>query len=502
MRGRLEWKRDVVPLLPFFAIAIASGTLTTWVEYRFMGAEATDFSLPLVDRCLIAGRAVWFYFYKLLWPADLIFIYPRWHMDATAVWQYLFPAAFLLTFVLFWKLRGRSRGPLAVLLYFAGTLFPILGFFNIYFTRYSFVADHFQYLASLAPIAAAAALVAKATGGLKESLRRPALVLLSGALLSVLFLLSWKQSGMYSDIETLYRTTIARNDNCALAHNNLGLLLMERGRTDEAMTHCLKALDIDPKFGDAHYNVGLLLARMGREDEAIAHYFRALELDANHAKTHNNLASLFEKRGRPDEAMIHYQNALQLDPNHIEAHNNLGALLAKMGRTDEAMFHFARVLEINPNYSDAHFNLGMLAARMRRSDEAMAHYQMALELNPAHAKSHNGLGALLAQTGRPNEAMAHLQRALAINPNYADAHFNLGFLLVEMGRGDEAAAHFRKAMQFNPDAIATLKDRALALARQGQSAAAASVLKRALALAQAVGDTAETQVIAGVIEKI
>ena len=118
---------------------------------------AADFNFAFIDRCLIAGRAVWFYLYKLLWPANLIFIYPRWNIDAAVVWQYLFPAAFLLAAVLFWGLRNRSRAPLAVLLYFAVTLFPALGFFNVYPFRYSFVADHFQYLACIGPIAAAAA---------------------------------------------------------------------------------------------------------------------------------------------------------------------------------------------------------------------------------------------------------------------------------------------------------------------------------------------------------
>ena len=502
MRGRIEWKRDVVPLLPFFAIGIASGVLTTWVERKFMGAQGTDFGLTPVDRCLIAGRAVWFYLYKLVWPANLIFIYPRWHIDATVVWQYLLPLALLLTAVLFWKLRSRSRAPLAVLLYFAGMLFPVLGFFNIYFTRYAFVADHFQYLAAIGPITAAAALIVKGTGLLNERGRRLAKPLLYGMVLSIPFLLTWKQSGMYSDVETLYRTTIARNNNCALAHNNLGLLLMDKGRTDEAMTHCLKALEADPKLGDAHYNVGLLLAKMGRVEEAMAHYLKALELNADHAKTHNNLGSLLEKQGRVDEAMIHYQKALEANPNHAEARNNLGALLARSGRLDKAMAHFLRVLEINPNQRDAQYNLGILLAKMGRVDEATRHFRKILELDPSHAKSHNYIGVLLAQLGRTDEAMPHFLKALEINPNYGDAHFNLGFLLADMGRGDEAIAHFRKAVEIDPDAIGTLRDRALALAQRGQLTGAASLLKRALALAESVGDEAQAKTIAQILGRL
>jgi hypothetical protein len=205
-RGRIGWKRDVAPLLPFFAIGIISGLFTAWVERRFIiGVAGGEFNLAFIDRCLIAGRAVWFYLYMLLWPTNLIFIYPRWHIDAAAVWQYLFPAAFLLAAVLFWKLRNRTRALLTVLLYFTITLFPALGFFNVYPFRYSFVADHFQYLASIGPIAAGAACIVQGTGLLQERLRRPTLRLFCGMLLSVLFLLTWNQSRMYSDAETLRR---------------------------------------------------------------------------------------------------------------------------------------------------------------------------------------------------------------------------------------------------------------------------------------------------------
>ncbi|MGA2508301.1 MAG: tetratricopeptide repeat protein [Chitinispirillaceae bacterium] len=411
-RGSIAWKRDVAPLLPFFAIGIISGLFTAWVERRFVGAAGSEFSFTFVERCLIAGRAVWFYLYKLLWPANLIFIYPRWHIDAAAVWQYLFPAAILLAAVLFWKLRRRSRAPLATLLYFTIILFPALGFFNVNFFRISFVADHFQYLACIGPIAAAAACIVQGTGLLRERLRRPVQPLLCGMLLSVLFILSWQQSGMYTYAETLYRTTVTRNDNCWLAHNNLGLLLMNRGRTDEAMAHYQKALEINPNYGDAHYNLGILLEKMGRTDEAMAHLLKTLELD----------------------------------PNYADAHNNLGLLLMNMGRTDEAMAHLLKALEINPTNGYAHYNLGILLADVGRTYEAMAHYQKALELNPNHADAHNNLGALLAKMGRTDEAIAHYRKALEINPDAITPFQNLVFAFVQKGQWTDAALVLQNAL--------------------------------------------------------
>ena len=123
-RGRLSWRRDVLPLLPFFSLGAAAGLVTAWVERTIGGAQGTAFNFTIVERCLIAGQAVWFYLGKLVWPADLIFIYPRWHVSQAVWWQYLFPLAALVLLAVCWRLRRRWRGPLAGLLFFAGTLFP------------------------------------------------------------------------------------------------------------------------------------------------------------------------------------------------------------------------------------------------------------------------------------------------------------------------------------------------------------------------------------------
>jgi tetratricopeptide (TPR) repeat protein len=419
-RGSIAWKRDVVPLLPFFAIGIMAGLFTAWVERRYAGAVGSEFNLAFIDRCLIAGRAVGFYLYKLLWPVDLVFIYPRWHIDALAAWQYLFPAAFLLLAVLFWQLRSRSRAPLTVLLYFAVTLFPALGFVNIYSFRYSFVADHFQYLASIGPITAAAACIVQGTGLLKKRLRRPLQPLLSVMLLSVLLLLTWRQSGMYSDAETLYRTTITRNDNCCLAYNNLGLLLAEMGRTDEAMAHFRKALELNPNYADAHNNLGLLLAETGRTDEAMAHFLKALELNPNYADAHYNTGILLSDMGRPGEATNHYQKTLEINSNYDEAHYNLGLLLAEMGRTDEAMAHYKKVLEINPHHANAHNNLGILLVDRGLIDEATAHFQKALEINSDDIGALRNLSFSLEQKGQWTDAISVLKRALALAKSAGD----------------------------------------------------------------------------------
>jgi hypothetical protein len=161
-RGRIGWKRDVRPLAPWLAIGAAAGYLTAWVERHYIGAQGADFSLNAVERCLVAGRALWFYFGKLVWPSPLIFVYPRWTIDAGALWQYAFPLSVAAAAVPLFLAARRSRGPLAAFLLYAGTLFPALGFLNVYPFVFSYTADHFQYLAMLAVIVPASAFATSA----------------------------------------------------------------------------------------------------------------------------------------------------------------------------------------------------------------------------------------------------------------------------------------------------------------------------------------------------
>ena len=148
-RGAISWKADVRPLLPWFVFGAAVGLFTAWVERAYIGAQGSDFNLSLVERCLLAGRVVCFYLGRLIWPTNLVFIYPRWTVDASAAWQYSFPLGLLAAIAALWLGRRRGRGPLAAALFFVGTLFPVLGFVNVYPFIFSFVADHFQYLAAM-----------------------------------------------------------------------------------------------------------------------------------------------------------------------------------------------------------------------------------------------------------------------------------------------------------------------------------------------------------------
>jgi hypothetical protein len=196
-RGRLRW-RDVLALLPLFILAVGSGLMTVWVEKAHVGAEGEDWALSPVARCLVAGRALWFYVAKLVWPSQLTFIYPRWHIDTGAWWQYLFPLTAAAFMAILWLLRRRiGTGPLAAVLFFAGTLAPVLGFVNFYFMRLSFVADHLQYLPSIGLLVLAAALISRALQPMRRgpSWARPVMA----CVLIVLGTVTWTRGLVYRD---------------------------------------------------------------------------------------------------------------------------------------------------------------------------------------------------------------------------------------------------------------------------------------------------------------
>lgn len=446
-RGRLSLKRDVAPLIPFFIAGIGAGLLTAWVEREILHAQGGEYNYSVIERFLIAGRAFWFYLGKLIWPVDLAFFYPAWHVSQTVSWQYLFPAAALLLLGgLVWR---HWRGPLAALLFFAGTLFPALGFFNVYPFRYSLVADHFQYLASLGPFV----LVASAITAVAKLLHKSKLLLASIRAMLLLFLgvLTWQQCGMYANNDSLWEQTYRLNSESWMAHNYFGIKNLQQGQFDQAMDQFHKALEIKPNYVDAADNLGLALLQKGRPDEAIIQFHKALEISPGDAEVCNNLAAALLQVGNTNEAISYCQLALRGKPDYADAQFNWGIALFGEGNVDDALGHFQKALEINPEYAQAHAHAGMILSQKGRADEALAHFQKALEIKPDNADAHFYLGNLLRQKGRQDEAMMHFRKALEINPSYADAHLNLGNMLLQTGNVDEAIAHFQQALRLNPE---------------------------------------------------
>jgi len=392
-RGRIGW-RELAALVPFGVLGLAAGALTAWMEMRYVGASGAAWALSPAARVLVAGRALWFYAAKLVWPTDLAFVYPRWTIDPGVWWQWLFPfGACVAVGLLVIGRRRLGRGPLVAVLYFAGTLVPALGFFDLYPMRYTFVADHFQYLASIGPIGLLVAVAAVPLA------RRPrALRPLAGTLLVVLGVLVWRQAEIYRSAETLWRDTLARNPSAWIAHNNLGLVLMGEGKLGEAGEHIREALRLARNLWEVHNNLGRVLLQEGRLAEAGEQFRKALRLARDPSVKKASVALV---------------------------HNNLGLVLFDEGRLTEAGEHFQEAVRLWPEYPDALYNLGNVLAMQGKPAEAEADFEQVLRLDELHAAAHNSLGNVLVMQGRREEGIRHYRRALELSPDYADARRNL-----------------------------------------------------------------------------
>lgn len=393
-RSPIGWRR-LAQVAPFVALGLAMGLVTIWWERYHQGTQGALFSMGLLERLLVACHALWFYAGKLLWPVELTFSYPRWTISAASLLDYgwLFATVALSAAIYFFRRRtGRSIEVAA--LFFAATLSPVLGFIMLYTFRFSFVADHYQYLACIGPIALAAACSARLE--VLSSAKSWLKATVYGILLLTLGALTWKQAQVYRDPETLWVDTLKKNPNSWMAHSNLGTVLLKLGRVGEAIAHYKKALEIDPNYAAGHNNLGNAFLRIGQLDESLAHLQKALEIDPAYPEAHNNLGNTFVQMGRLEEAIAHYRKAVERDPKYVEAYNNLGAAFLQIGHAEESLAHLRKALEIDPENGEVHNNLGNTFLRLRQLDEAITHYRSALEINPVNVNAQNNMAWLLA----------------------------------------------------------------------------------------------------------
>ena len=485
--GAAWWRRDRIGRqdirrsVPFFGAALILGLVSIWFQTHVaIGHDAvrTD---NFRSRLAGAGWAVWFYFYRTVLPINLIPVYPRWHIDPTDALSYLPGILLVSAFAVFWVFRRSWGRPfLFGLGYAVLLLFPTLGFVNIYFFRYSLVADHWQYFSIIGPIALASVTLVK----LSEFLPRKIILKLLSAcvLFAIAGGMTWKQAGVYLNSETLWTTTLAKNPDCFVAHNDVGLMLFRRGKVDGAISQYQQAIKINPQFAEARYNLGIAYMQKGDLDEAINQYQRALLINPGYAQAQNNLGGALLKEGRAAEAIAHLERTLQLNPENVEAEYNLGNALLETGAVDEAIACFQKALQLNPDDPQIHNDLGNALLQKGDVDQAIARFQKSLSLDPGNAPALYNLGNALLQKGNVDGAIADYQKALETKPDYADAENNLGSALLQRGEAGAAILHFQKALQLNPNDPQIHNNLGSALLQQGGAGDAIAQFQAALQL--------------------
>ena len=447
--GRIT-RTDLTRLAPFFAVAFA----VTAADLAFYASRAAPLALgySLVERVLIAARALWFYAGKLLWPTDLAVIYPLWEISAAdpAAWTYVLGAAVLAGLLWFGR-RRLGRGPLAGALFFAVTLSPVLGFVDYGYMQFSLVADRFQYLAGLGVLAVLVGAAAHGAGRLRVGPRR---VAASGvaAVLALLGALTWFQARIYRDQLTFFSHIIAHNPDARSAHLNLVPVLADAGRLDEALAAARIAVERRPDSANAHKNLGSVLMLLERFDEAAAALRDALELDPRSHSARVDLGETLRKRSRYGEAIEMFGKALEADPDLAAGHAGLGLALFDSERHEEALAALKRALALDPNAAgEISLFAGRAARESGRLAAAAGHFRRAAALHPRDAALLNELSDLLMAQGRRGEAEQYRRRALEARPNALAGLHVAAEQLRQAGRHEEAMASYREALRIDPD---------------------------------------------------
>ena len=529
MRGKIRW-RDTPALAPFALISVVASVWTIWEQRFHARAVGPDWTQTFPERLIIAGKAIWFYLGKLVWPHPLIFIYPRWNVDSSKIVACLPLMAAMAALITLWFFREQwGRALFFAAAYYVISLFPVLGFFSVYFFRYSFVSDHFQYLASMGPLALAGAGIAALLGRFcempTEFVSRPDAVprsgstiasrrwrlVLSGALCGILLVslgfLTWRQTAEYHNLFALYTATLQKNPRCWMAHYNLGIVLSEHGEANQAMEHYEQAIALRPDYAEAHYNLGRLLVEHGQLNDAIAHYERAAAINPADAEAQNNLGVTLFGIGRTDDAIAHYEKALEIRSDYAEASCNLANALIAKEDFDGAIARYKTCLAAIPDREEAQYNLAGALLRTGRTDEAIVEYQKVLQMHPESADSHANLGIAWLTKGRVRDAMAEYTKALQISPENLAALSNLAWLLATspdptLRNGSEAvrlAERADSASSRSDKHPTVLRILAAAYAEAGQFSEAKETAQHALEAANIQGNTTLAEALQGEI---
>jgi protein O-mannosyl-transferase len=513
--GKRQW-RDVLWLVPFFAVSLVAGGWTIWEQKVNSMASGPDWNHGLASRFMIAGKVPWFYLGKLLWPHPLVFIYPRWDVNDLGFIHWLpLVGTVAVIVVLWWARETRAKPLFLAVMIFGVSLFPVLGLFDVFFFKYSFVGDHFQYLASMGLLGAAGAAIA--WGAQRVAAKVPHLETVAAVvLLGLLGALTLKQTGIYLTREALWRDTVNRNPHAWIGQMNLGSEYMSTGRPALAIPHFQASVQLRPGDGLSEANWGGALVQLGKAAEAIPHLEAAVRLMPNLAEAYSSLGLALGAVGRTADAIAQFETALRLKPRFEGALLNLCNLLAQTGRTNEALQRMTAALREEPRSATYHRSIGILLKHAGQRDPAIDYFRAAVQLNPSDFDSLHALLELFIQkgqypqaieigasalrlrpdsaachylvanalllSGRAKEAIPHYEQTLRLQPNNLDARSNLGSALYQSGRAADAVPHYVAVAQAQPKAAGPRNNLASALMQAGQLPGAIQQYREALSL--------------------
>ncbi|MFC1590639.1 tetratricopeptide repeat protein, partial [Candidatus Omnitrophota bacterium] len=500
---------------PFFALGVMSALNTVFIETFKVGAKGAEFTLTFWERIILSGRVFWFYLYKLCVPLKFMFFYPRWNVDAAEWWQWIFtPLALALLAALFLLQKKIGRGAFTLLAFYAISLFPALGFINVYPMIFSFVADHFSY------VSVPAALlflwggliflsdVIRKRSKAADILSRNRPLVLAVAAVPVIFLCI-KTAGVtrnYKDEITLWTNLIQRNPGCLASYINLGRQYEMLSEPEKAVPLYKKAIDIAPNDFFAYYGLGNAYRTLGRSDEAIPLYEEALRLESRFPDIHNNLGMAYSSVGRYKDAVIQFSGALNIDANYSKAVINIinaagesrkrssgpgeriGALMSRLAKEqgkaqkyDEAILLLNEAVECDPGNPGSFNDLGYAYFRKGNFIYARENFEKALQLDPEHRMAKANLDYVNRVDPENREGAGEAREDE--DSDTAAAARSLNAKGVELGKSGDlegAIALFKRAVHFDPEYAETYNNLGFAYYKIGDHKNAALSFKKAV----------------------
>jgi len=335
----------LVEKIPFLMLSFLSCLATLVVQHRFVSSIET---FPLLLRIANSFISYTEYLTKMVFPFPLAVLYP--HPRMISLWKLTASLFVILSITFLTILKIRRRPWLAVgWFWYLGTLVPVIGLVQVGMQGY---ADRYTYI----PLIGLFIMVAWQVPEMAHQFfKHRTFALSTGAagILVVLWILTLFQVRQWENSITLFEHALKSTAGNFVAHNNLGISLVEKGDYNEAIIQYRQAIRIIPGFCDPYYNLGFISYKQGNIQEAIFRFQDAIACNPNFAQSYYFLADFYFELKQIDNAIIHYEKALKIRPDYIKAMTNLGIALEFIGKTDKSLALFKEAKRIDPDFADA-----------------------------------------------------------------------------------------------------------------------------------------------------
>ena len=434
----------ILEKIPLIMLAAVSCGITIHAQ-KSWGALGSLEGLPIGIRIANAIISYVAYLWKMLWPLNLAAFYP--YPDAFHPFEVISCLLILLSITGLILFFSKSFPYLMVgWLWYLGTLIPVIGIMQV---GSQSMADRYTYIPLIG-------IFISLVWGLWELFCRLrhgkiAFGVVSVTALVLFTVITQIQVGLWKNSETLFRHAIEVTKNNYMAHNNLGVVLSDKGDAEGAIREYQEALRINPMFYLAHFNLGLAYTKKGEANRAIEYYVKGLQINPNYTKVHNDLGALLVMTGQTDEAIIQYDKSLRLDPYQPTVYNNLGNTYIHKADLKKAAECFKKAVQINPDYIEAHRNLDNVRIAQSKIEGSISKLKQELEAQPRNHALYKQLADLHRQLGELDEAASLYQKALSIKPDYTMALYGLVLIYSARQEYPKALEMLQKIRKLQPN---------------------------------------------------